>query len=78
MAMLEKGSLDKDLGIITPGSVAIEDVTDVKLEVPSLEKLKATHKETQKTQLHLNCNSDFQSHGSVFYCLFNDLAEAVG
>ena len=56
LEMLEggTGALDKDLGMITPGSMATEEVNEVKQEVPSLEKLQVVLKETQKTKLDLD------------------------
>jgi len=51
---MENGAIDKDLGIITPGSIASQEVSLVKQEVPSLDKLLITVKETKKTKLELD------------------------
>ena len=51
---MENGAVDKDLGMITPGSIASEEVNVVKQEVPSLDKLLITVKETKKTKLELD------------------------
>ena len=49
-ALTDGGSLDRDFGLCTPGSVAIVG-TDVKAEFPSLEPLKELVKLSKTTQL---------------------------
>ena len=53
-----KGNVDKDLGMITPGSMVSGAASDIKQEVPSLEKLQNVVKETQKSQLDLDFSCD--------------------